>query len=297
MTSVQRTEHVSAELMAWAPEGVQAGKEVLLGLRIQHEPGWHTYWKNPGDSGLPTSLSWQHADGIAIGPIQWPTPKALAAGPLMNYGYEGDLLLPVTVEIPAGFSSETLAVKLHAKWLVCEEICIPESGHFALSIPTGPPVAENAALFLAANARLPEPASQVIATQANPDTLSFQVGNLPAEMQGHSLIFVSETIGVFDYAAPIEQQWKDGSWIATVPISGQRSASPTMIKAVLVDDARPAGVEIRLDASRAWSSATTRTPADQNSPPAQSGSIIWIALGVALIVLAAIVYKLNRSNS
>jgi len=298
MTSVVRTENVTAELLAWAPQGIATGAPVSLGLRIQHRPKWHTYWKNPGDSGLPTTVSWEHPDGILVGPIQWPTPERMSVGPLVNYGYEGDLLLPVSVEIPPGFAAETLDVKLQAKWLVCEEICIPESGRFALSIPANQPTVEHVALFAAAKARLPDPSSRLIELQASEETLSFQVDNLPAEMHGHDLRFMPATTGVFDYAAPIQQRWMNGSWIATVPVSSQRTKSPAIIEAVLVDAARPAGVEIRLDASRAWPNSVAETTVDPTPslPTTQSWSAVWIGLGFAIVLITAVVYLLNRSK-
>ena len=103
--TVVSTPQVRAELVAHAPEGVAAGKPLWLGLKIEHQPHWHTYWKNPGDSGLPTTLQWTLPAGVAPGEIQWPTPGRLPIGPLMNYGYEGTLLLPVAVTVPAGFNA------------------------------------------------------------------------------------------------------------------------------------------------------------------------------------------------
>ncbi|HRD83695.1 MAG TPA: protein-disulfide reductase DsbD family protein, partial [Rubrivivax sp.] len=129
------TPQVRAELLAHAPAGVAAGKTLQLGLLIEHQPHWHTYWKNPGDSGLPTTMQWQLPAGFVAGDIDWPTPRKLPIGPLMNFGYEGRLLLPVPVQVPAGFSSQTLEVRLDAQWLVCKEVCIPESGQFAIRIP------------------------------------------------------------------------------------------------------------------------------------------------------------------
>jgi thiol:disulfide interchange protein DsbD len=100
---VVKTDEVRAELVADAPEGVSAGKPLSLGLLIRHAPHWHTYWKNPGDSGLPTTLEWTLPAGVQAGPIEWPTPKRLPIGPLVNYGYDGTVLLPVTVAVPADF--------------------------------------------------------------------------------------------------------------------------------------------------------------------------------------------------
>ncbi len=81
-----RNEQVQAELLAHAPQGVQAGQTFWLGLKIEHAPHWHTYWQNPGDSGLPTRLQWQLPSGLQTGEIAWPLPKKIPIGSLANYG-------------------------------------------------------------------------------------------------------------------------------------------------------------------------------------------------------------------
>ncbi|MFZ2387071.1 MAG: protein-disulfide reductase DsbD domain-containing protein, partial [Polaromonas sp.] len=116
---VVSTEQVRAELLAWAPEGVEAGKPVWLGLQLAHQPDWHTYWKNSGDSGLPTLLEWQLPAGITAGDIAWPTPKKIPIGNLANYGYENTVLLPVPLTVAPGFNATQLDVRLKAAWLVC----------------------------------------------------------------------------------------------------------------------------------------------------------------------------------
>ena len=98
------TDQVRAELLAWAPDGIESGKQVWLGLRLDHQPEWHTYWKNSGDSGLPTVLEWQLPAGITAGDIAWPTPKKILLGTLANYGYENTILLPVPVTVAANFT-------------------------------------------------------------------------------------------------------------------------------------------------------------------------------------------------
>ncbi|MGH6639949.1 MAG: protein-disulfide reductase DsbD domain-containing protein, partial [Polaromonas sp.] len=132
---VVATEQVRAELLAWAPDGVEAGKPVWLGLQLAHQPEWHTYWKNSGDSGLPTQLEWQLPAGITAGEIAWPTPKKIPIGTLANYGYENTVLLPVPLTVAPGFDKSQLDVKLKAVWLVCRKECIPQEGEFTLSIP------------------------------------------------------------------------------------------------------------------------------------------------------------------
>src|SRR5215471_17174512 len=92
--------HVTASLVA-ETQSIVPGRPFQLALRQQIEPGWHTYWSNPGDSGLPTTIEWTLPQDFRAGPIAWPTPKRIAYGPVVDYGYENEILLPVTIEAPA----------------------------------------------------------------------------------------------------------------------------------------------------------------------------------------------------
>ena len=95
-----RTPHVEAELVAGST-AIEPGKPLTVALRLKMAPGWHTYWRNPGDSGLPTQLSWKLPAGYTAGAIQWPAPERLPAGPLMNFGYEGEVLLLTDIGVTA----------------------------------------------------------------------------------------------------------------------------------------------------------------------------------------------------
>jgi thiol:disulfide interchange protein DsbD len=130
-----RTEHVTAELVARSP-GVAPGQSLQIGLRLQHIPHWHTYWRNPGDSGLPTTLAWTLPPGAQAGAIDWPAPRRIPIGPLVNYGYEDDLLLPLRFTAPADARpGSTLQLQAEASWLVCNDVCIPESATLTLALP------------------------------------------------------------------------------------------------------------------------------------------------------------------
>src|SRR5687767_1440194 len=94
--SVIRTEHVEAELVA-ASTAATPGKTLNAALRLKMIPHWHTYWRNPGDSGEPTALEWKLPPGFSAGGILWPAPQRLPAGPLLNFGYENEVLLPVDI--------------------------------------------------------------------------------------------------------------------------------------------------------------------------------------------------------
>lgn len=113
---------------------VSLGRTLWLGLHFQLTPGWHVYWLNPGDSGSPPGLTWRLPEGVEVGPIEWPAPRRIPVGPLVNFGYEGEVLLAVPVKVPAAYGGRSLPVELSAEWLVCEVSCIPEEGRFTLDL-------------------------------------------------------------------------------------------------------------------------------------------------------------------
>ena len=164
-TKVQQP-HVVAELI---PETtlITAGKPFEVILHLKMDEGWHTYWINPGDAGLATTIRWTLPEGFTAGPIQWPTPEKHNMGPLVTYGYEGDVYLITTITSPATISSGVtpIEIKARADWLVCLEECIPGSAKLAVSaslVSSDTPMisiagVSNRALFKAARERLPVP--------------------------------------------------------------------------------------------------------------------------------------------
>ena len=247
------TPQVRAELLAHAPEGVGPGKPLQLGLRIEHQPHWHTYWKNPGDSGLPTTLDFTLPAGFVAGDIQWPTPSRLPIGPLMNFGYEGSLLLPVQVRVPAGFAGEALTVKLRADWLVCKEVCIPEGGDFVVQVPAMAATAAHAQAFAGAARARPLPAAGADSRAELKDgALHISIAGLPKAWQGQALQFLPETAGVLLNAAPVQGRWNSGVWGVALPVDPQRSAGPATLPAVLTAAGQPAGLEVAVKVTTAW---------------------------------------------
>jgi len=233
-SAVVTTSEVRAELMVHAPQGVAPGQPLWVGLNIKHQPEWHTYWKNSGDSGLPTELRWTLPAGITAGEIAWPTPKKIPIGNLANYGYENTVLLPVPLTVAPNFNAGQLTIQLSASWLVCKQECIPQEGEFTLTLPARSSSAANASAFEAAWAASPRAltagSGQIdVAAKA----INVSVAGLPAAWRGQTLDFYPETGGVTEPAGTIAQSWKDGVWTAQVPLSTHRSESPERMPVVL----------------------------------------------------------------
>jgi thiol:disulfide interchange protein DsbD len=293
--SVSSTGQVRAELMAHAPEGVTPGKPVWVGLQLAHQPHWHTYWKNSGDSGLPTQLEWTLPPGVLAGDIAWPVPKKLPLGKLINYGYEGTVLLPVPLTItpdfkPSPFNPE-LTVKLKASWLVCRTECIPEEGEFSLRLPVQSSTALNAAAFNAAQAAQPTPLATSPQSQFKLEgqTLQLSLTGLPTSLQGQTLDLFPETPEVIEPSAPWTQAWQGAVWTAELPLSAQRSASPSRLPLVLTHQGQ--GWRADVPVMGAWpptATPATVSPALQaalqaNAQAAAPASTVSLTLLAALL--------------
>jgi thiol:disulfide interchange protein DsbD len=139
---------VKAELLA-DTTAIVPGKTFSAGLLLRMEPGWHTYHREPGDSGLATSIEWQLPDGFSAGEIQWPKPTPhVESGDLRVNIYENEVLLSVTITPPAQLPQGGVTLRATAKWLTCKEACIPGSADLALTLPVAASAeAANAELF------------------------------------------------------------------------------------------------------------------------------------------------------
>jgi thiol:disulfide interchange protein DsbD len=287
--AVVTTPHVRAELVAHAPDGVTPGAPVWVGLQITHQPEWHTYWKNAGDSGLPTEMTWTLPAGVSAGDIAWPVPEKIAVGSLANYGYENTVLLPVPLEVASTFKpplaltggASSLDVRLKASWLVCRKECIPEEGVFELALPVQGSTALHKADFDAAQASQPQPLARPGAVEVSGNTLQVRLEGLPAAARGKTLAFFPETPEVLRTAAVSgkdwTQAWQGDTWTATLPLADQRSASPTVMPVVvaLVAADRQAGQPM---AWRAEAPVTGTWPAAGAAPRAGVSPALQAAL-------------------
>jgi len=132
-----RTNAIQPELVAEGPAA--PGGEVELAIVMHTRPGWHGYWLNPGDAGLPMAVEWRLPPGASVGPLRYPVPSRLTVAGLMNYVYERDYALLTRLKLPVG-ATAPLTIAASARWLACtDKICVPEQGEFSLVIPAAAP--------------------------------------------------------------------------------------------------------------------------------------------------------------
>ena len=234
--SVVSTAQVQATLQVYAPNGIVAGETLWLGLQIQHQAHWHTYWRNPGDSGLATELQWQLPEGLKPGNLIWPAPQKIPVGSMANYGYEGTVLLVTPVQVAPKFkaneASSDITVQLHASWLVCKQECIPQEGDFVVRVPVKgssvmAPEAFHAALANQAQ-MLTGKHEAVIAEDGR--TLTLKVETLPPELSSGAWTVFPQTPNVMrNNATPNIQTDR-----ITLPISSERMDSPKRMAWLLV---------------------------------------------------------------
>lgn len=280
---------------------VVPGRSITVGLRLVHDPHWHTYWRNPGDSGLPTQIEWQLPAGWKAGPIQWPAPKRLAVGPLANFGYEGDVVLPVELTPPSGLAGRDVVLVAKASWLVCKDVCIPGDALLALKLPVvndakAQQPSPDATRFAASRAQIPQKdGARVPKAYLSDRLLSLAWSGPSTEVAG---FFYPYLEGLIAPAAAQRLSRTSDGWRLDVSLGESPAAAlevvrksqsveglwaavgqpPVAWRAPLVSGAAPAEVEL----------INAGVTAAQESPPTPKGTgawdaALWAAVGGALI--------------
>ena len=188
---------------------VTPGQNFHVALHQIMPEGWHTYWRNPGDAGLPARIVWELPDGVSAGEIIWPAPHALPLGPIMDYGYEDEVFFPVPFQVSEDFSGSNLSIRADVSWLVCEDICIPEEGVFELTLAVGSESQEhpdnvwNIRAALDAEPKLDAEAGATLDLSGENLVLSVSGGQLLApDMEWRNLTFFPFDQGLIKHAAP-----------------------------------------------------------------------------------------------
>jgi thiol:disulfide interchange protein/DsbC/DsbD-like thiol-disulfide interchange protein len=268
---------VRANLVA-ETSSVAPATTLWVDLHLAIKPGWHVYWRNPGDSGLPTTIEWQLPSGFSAGDILWPVPERFVQGGIGNYGYAGaaDLLVPISVQ--EGVATGGIAVlTAQAGWLVCADICIPGGAKLSLSLPVaaGPaaPDPAAAAMFTATRQQLPIPAS--FATRFIPGSEGYRLfvpeSAIAALRSPTGIFFPSEGSLIDDAAEPLSFRRADGLEIL-LKKAGAATAVPATLDGVLALRGED-GVERAFEISARPASGT----------PAEDSLAWWEALLLAFL--------------
>ena len=303
--------HSEARLIA-ETRSIRPGEPFTVGLLLTLDPDWHSYWKNPGDSGEPTSITWRLPEGFAAGPIQWPVPERISFPPLVSYGYYDQVLLPIEITPPAGLAAgDTVRLAGRADWLVCIEDCFPAEAQLALALPVRDaapePDPDTAARFAEARARMPvvDPrwSAEARATEAWIGLRAEPPDGFPAD-DVDGLQFLAAESDVVDHAA--EQRWgfEDGAFSVRLARSAFSTGVPDTLRGVLVlaaatedesetrDDATGGRYAVELVAPVETASAEgalvraeeiAAGAADGSAATPTSGAATTLGLGLALL--------------
>jgi len=173
----QPAPHVRGELVPSVTQ-VAAGETFKVIFAQDIDPGWHTYWLNPGDSGAPPSIRWQVPDGVEVSDFAYPYPERIPYGPLMNYGYHDEVRLPFDVTIPESFADGELTLEGSGQVLVCADICIPQKVTLSLAVPIGPTRVDESRVsyFEEAAALIPANLSVPTSFTASEDEIRLTIG-------------------------------------------------------------------------------------------------------------------------
>src|SRR5438270_2450698 len=199
---------IEPRLLAEGP--APPGGEVELAIHMRPAPGWHGYWLNPGDAGLPMSVDWHLPKGFTAGSLRYPVPTRLTVAGLMNYVFERDYAVLLRLKVPVG-ATGTVPIRADAHWLACtDKICVPEQGQLALDLPVGSGTPRRAQ-FDVWRLALPQPLVTVGHFAVAGDKLRVAIP-LPASVELRDPYLFPVTDRAIDYEAP--QSFKrSGDWI------------------------------------------------------------------------------------
>ena len=217
---------IEPELVAEGP--APPGGEVELAIHMRTNPGWHGYWLNPGDAGLPMDVKWQLPPGFSVGSLRYPVPTRLTVAGIMNYVYETDYAVLVRLKVPPGVTG-TIPIRAEAHWLACTDtICVPEQGELALDLPVGRGTPQRAQ-FDKWRRALPQPLASPARFEVAGGTLRVAIP-LPRDVAVEEPYLFAAEDGPVDYAGKQHFRRLGDLLIAELP---RRNGEPKTLSGVL----------------------------------------------------------------
>jgi len=227
------TDHVKSQLIS-SVAAVEPGKPFDVALMFEIDEHWHTYYKNPGDSGLATSIDWTLPAGFTASDIHWMHPKRLPFGPLTNFGYEDIVLHVVTITPPAELNADSvIRLQADASWLVCEDICIPGQGQYTLSLPVGATIPTDSAKRVAAAKKQSLAHIEGVTFSSAGRQLLIQIPNLDSNS---SPVFFPDQEGLIENSSPQTTTAQKGGTQLTVNLA-ENAALPETLSGRVVSTA------------------------------------------------------------
>ncbi|MFI4890248.1 MAG: protein-disulfide reductase DsbD family protein [Steroidobacterales bacterium] len=287
---------------------VSPGASFWVALEFDIREGWHTYWRNPGDSGKATTLSWKLPAGFSAGPIVWTTPHRFELPPLVNLGYSHHAMHLVRIDAPKDLpQGTTVSLRATANWLVCADVCIPESADVRLDLPAtaGAAAIDNAtaAKFATARAQTPVPAPAPASARNQGGNLILALGKDWGQhiTRIQSLEFFPYDDGIIEYAAPQAMARTADGLELTVKAGDQASSANGPVRGLLVateqDGSAHAELPMEISVSVAGSAAgpaggagaagAIRNASGTGAAPAAAhslGVLLLLAIGGGLIL-------------
>jgi thiol:disulfide interchange protein DsbD len=294
------TDNVKARLVS-ETAAIGPGQSIWVALELNIRDGWHTYWRNPGDSGQATSLTWSLPPGFTAGDIVWTTPHRFELPPLVNYGYAKHAVHLVRITAPRDIKPDSsVALEAKASWLVCSDVCIPEDANLQLKLPTRSSAAAadpaDAALFTAARSDLPNPEPAPTSARVQNGQLVITLGKTwgPTLSQVKSLAFYPYAEGGIEYAAPQTLTRAKDTLELAVKLGYQPPRAGT-VRGVLVateqsgSDTIAVPIEIAANfAGAAGSKATPDAPTTADMPALPSLILLAILGGLILNLMPCV---------
>jgi thiol:disulfide interchange protein DsbD len=290
--------NVEATLIA-AGDAVIPGLTLDVGVRLRMRPGWHVYWKNPGDSGLPPTVSWTLPRGFQAGAIEWPAPTRFMDEGLVTYGYHDEVILPVRIEVPNPVQGDSVSIAARVEWLECKDICVPGSAVLSVRLPVraerrmGRP---STGVLAKARSRLPQTGRLSYWVTSGPRALSLTF--VPARgVTPRGAYFYCDRPLLVDYAAPQGFEHEGQLWRVTMKPAPNADRNLDRLTGVLVIDGDRGSHAVQVDAPLRAGDPSPAPPQPLMPPRTPSAAAYVAILAGLALVLAFLVPRILRRRT
>jgi DsbC/DsbD-like thiol-disulfide interchange protein len=271
---------------------VTPGRSLYVGLRVRMAPGWHTYWKNPGDSGLPVRIAWDLPPGFTAEPIEWPAPDRFAESDLMTYGYHDEVVFPVRISSPVAILADSVRISGTVDWLECKDVCVAGTSPVALAlgVSTKPSSAgPDAGAMTAARSRVPTPAQGwTMTAEAGPRAIAL-LFHPPKDLSVRAAYLYVDQPLVVEHAKPQGFERAGGGYRLTMTPALNAIRNPSRLTGVLLVEGgglfrRRSAVQVDVPVAMGDPAPAPVPPTKREAPNAGVvAALVALAIGVSVL--------------